>query len=66
MKIQEALDIIDDMISGINCHHESIRNHSTCSDRSYYVRMDEENAVTIARYESLRTAIEEHKIEYVF
>lgn len=58
MKIQEALDTIDDMIRDITAAQQSRRDRCTCTDREYYDQMDAENDATVTRYEALRDAIE--------
>lgn len=58
MKIQDALNTIDEMITHIECAQESIRNRSSCIDREYYIEMDANHTAQIDRYRALRDAIE--------
>lgn len=58
MKIQDALDTIDEMISDIEAAHVAERNWASCTSRSFYVEMDARHDATIERYRNLRDAIE--------
>lgn len=58
MKIQEALDTIDDMIGDIEAAHVAERNRATCTDRSFYDDMDARHSAAIDRYRNLRDDIE--------
>jgi len=58
MKIQEALNIIDEMTMRLDAAFEAKRRNSTCSDKAYYDSLDATHAGQMERYAQLRDAVE--------
>ena len=58
MKIQDALNTIDEMIGAIERAQESARDRSRCCDERFYTEMDARHHAEIQRYLDMRDEIE--------
>lgn len=60
MKIQDALDTIDEMISNLEIAHSNEYDQSIelCRNRSFYEAMDARHQAELEKYQVLRDAIE--------
>lgn len=64
MNIQEALNLIDDLMTESDQLHELTINCSNIASEEYYKRLKDEQYVKMQRYQELRDDIEAGRINY--